>query len=185
MTIEVQGDFRGEWPEVLPRIGLQFGVPDTIESAEWFGRGPGESYIDSLQAGKLGVWSAGIDELYTPYVMPQENGNRSGVRWVALADERGDGILALGMPTRNFSAHRYTPEDFAKAKHTHELEPQDDVMVNLDYRHHGLGSGSCGPGPLEQYLLKPGPFSFKVVLAPLRIDAASPAELARIIRQTM
>jgi beta-galactosidase/evolved beta-galactosidase subunit alpha len=183
VSIEVCGETKGEWPDVLPRIGLQFGIPAWFDSAEWFGLGPEETYVDSLQAGKLGVWSAEVDDLYTPYIMPQENGNRSGARWVALTNDRGDGLLALGLPTINFSVHRFTPEDFAAAKHTHELTPREDLTVNLDYRHNGLGSASCGPGPLEQYWLRPGPFSFAVRLAPLQAEAGSPAALARLLRE--
>ena len=183
VKIDVTGEPKCEWPDTLPRIGLQLGVPDNLVSADWYGRGPGESYVDSLQAGKFGVWSADVDGLYTPYIMPQENGNRSDVRWVALTDARGVGLLAVGMPTLNFSAHRYTPEDFAAAKHTHELEPRDEVIVHLDYKHNGLGSASCGPGPLEKYLLKPGPFSFSVRLAPVNVDAMSPAETALALRR--
>jgi beta-galactosidase/beta-glucuronidase/GNAT superfamily N-acetyltransferase len=183
ILLEVKGEPKGEWPDTWPRIGLQMGVPMAVAGAQWYGRGPGESYVDSKEAGKFGVWAASVDELYTEYIMPQENGNRLDVRWVALTDSRGVGLLAVGGQPISFSAHRFTPEDFAAAKHTHELEERDDVVVHLDYRHQGLGSGSCGPGPMPQYLLKPGPFSFSVRLAPFSADAGAPGELARRLRQ--
>ena len=87
------------------------------------------------------------------------------------------------MPTLNFSAHRFTPEDFERAKHTFELEPRDEVVVHLDYRQNGLGTNCCGAGPLPQYLLKPEPFAFEVRMAPFNADAMSTGELARRVRQ--
>jgi beta-galactosidase/beta-glucuronidase len=166
VLLEMHGVPQGEWPATLPRIGLQMTVPLALDRFRWLGLGPGESYPDSRQAGRVGLWSAGLDELYTPYVFPQENGNRSDVRWVSLTNERGMGLLAIGCPTMNFSAHRFATMDLEKARHTCELVPRDEITLNLDYRHNGLGSASCGPGPWPQYLLKPEEFRFAVRLRP-------------------
>jgi beta-galactosidase/evolved beta-galactosidase subunit alpha len=171
--IEVHGVPQGEMPPTLPRIGLQMTVPLALDHVRWFGLGPGESYPDSRQAQRVGLWSAGLDDLYTPYVFPQENGNRSDVRWVSLTNARGTGLLAAGCPTLNFSAHRFTTMDLEKARHTHELVGRDEITLNLDYRHNGLGSGSCGPGPWPQYLLRPEEFRFAVRLRPFSADGAS------------
>jgi hypothetical protein len=72
--------------------------------------------------------------------------------------------MALGQPTIDFSAHRFTAMDFENARHICELVPRDEIILNLDYAQNGLGSGSCGPGPWEQYLLKNEEFRFGVVL---------------------
>ena len=153
-----------------------------MEAVEWYGPGPDETYPDSKQAGKIGVWWAAVDDLYTEYVLPQENGNRCDARWVAFEDVRGAGLLAAGMPTLSFSAHRFTPEDFAKARHTYELQPRNGVIVHLDYRQNGLGTNICGEGPLPHYLLKPEPFAFQIRLAAFRTDRSSPADAARALR---
>jgi len=104
--------------------------------------------------------------LFTPYIFPQENGNRTDVRWVEFTGADGRGFRASGVD--NFSAHRYTTQDLEKARHTTELTPRDFLTVNLDHQHHGLGSASCGPGPWEQHQLKPAVWQFAVRLEPIK-----------------
>jgi hypothetical protein len=142
-------------------------LPDALDSVTWYGLGPGESYIDSRQAARVGLWQASVEQLYTPYIYPQENGNRHDTRWVEFAGSNGHGLRVEGQPLIDFSVHRYTPEDFERAKHTTDLIPRKDLVVHLDYRQHGLGSNSCGPGPLPQHRLAPGPFTFRVRLLPV------------------
>ncbi|MHB0998260.1 MAG: beta-galactosidase, LacZ type [Armatimonadota bacterium] len=182
VTLDVHGipEGAGEWPASLPRIGLQMFLPDDIDQVTWFGRGPGESYPDTKEAGRFGAYSAEVDDLYTPYIFPQENGNRMDVSWISLTNKRGVGLLTSGMPSINFSAHRFTPEDFEKARHTYELEPRDEVVLNLDYQHNGIGSASCGHAPWPQYILKPEEFKFAVQMKLFSKDGASPAGLAKI-----
>lgn len=167
VALEVAGTPRGDWPETLPRIGLELTLPGTLDHASWLGLGPGESYADSKQAARFGLWHAGLDELWTPYVRPQENGNRSDTRWVALRGADGAGLLALGDPTLDWSAHRYTTADLDRAEHTWELQPRPTITWHLDYRQNGLGSGSCGPGVMPAYQLHAEPFVFRVELRPL------------------
>lgn len=179
ILIDVHGVPDGKWPDTLPRIGLQMTLPKTLDRVSWFGRGPGEAYPDSKQAGKFGFFSMVVDDLYTPYIYPQENGNRSDVRWVTLANARGVGILAVGRPTLDFSAHRFSTMDLENARHTHELVPRDEITLNLDYRQNGIGSGACGPGPWEQYLLRPEEFRFSVRLRPFSQDRTSAWEASK------
>lgn len=137
-------------------------------------------FVNLAEEGNLiRVWTAGLDELYTPYIMPQENGNRTDVRWVALSDGRGPGFMAIGMPDINFTAHRFTTQDLDKARHTFELIPRDNITLTLDYRHNGIGSNSCGPKPWKQYQLKPEEFRFAICLRPFQADGISAADLAK------
>lgn len=167
VSIDVRGDPQGDWCETMPRVGLQMSVPLTLNRVAWFGRGPGECYADSKDACRFGLWRAGIDELYTPYIRPQENGNRTDVGWVTLGDLRGRGFAAIGCPSLNFSAHRYTTTDLDQAQHTYDLVPRDFITLNLDHAQHGLGSASCGPRPWPQYQLKVAPFRFSILLRPV------------------
>lgn len=149
---------KGEMPSTLPRVGLQLTLPGSMNRVRWSGRGPGESYCDTKQAQRFGLWNAKVDELYTPYIYPQENGNRTDVSWVEFADAQGFGFRASGLP--NFSAHRFTTEDLDAARHTTDLNPRDFITVSLDYAHQGIGTASCGPGALPQYRLSPREFRF-------------------------
>jgi hypothetical protein len=163
----------------LPRIGLQMCLPGQYDGFSWYGRGPHESYVDRKLGARVGVYSGTVDDQYVPYVMPQENGNKTDVRWVALADEGGVGLLAVGMPLLNVSAHHYTTEDLTRATHTYELERRDDVTLNLDYAQGGLGNESCGPGVLPQYLLQPQEVRFRLRLRPFAAGDGSPVELSK------
>ena len=179
VLLQVQGTPRGDWPATLPRTGLELTLPGVLDQVAWLGNGPGESYADSRQAARFGLWRARVDELWTPYVRPQENGNRTDTRWVALRDMRGVGLLAVGAPTLDFSAHRYTTEDLDQAQHTHELIARPTITLHLDHRQNGLGTGSCGPGVMPPYQLHAAPFGFGVLLRPLTPGAAGSPELGR------
>jgi len=151
----------------LPRIGLQLTIPGDFNIFTWYGRGPHENYCDRKEGAPVGVYSGTVDEQYVPYIMPQENGNKMDVRWVSLTDSSGFGLLAVGMPLMEVSAHHYTTEDLTRAKHTYELKRRKDITLNLDYKQSGLGGGSCGPDTLPKYLVKPEHVCFSVRLRPL------------------
>jgi beta-galactosidase/evolved beta-galactosidase subunit alpha len=179
LMLEVQGEPQGPCPHVLPRIGLELSLPAMFDRVQWFGRGPGESYADTKMANRVGLWQAGVDDLYTPYVFPQENGNRTDVKWVSLETQTGTGLLVVGTDLINFSAHRYSTMDFENARHTIDLVPRDEIIVHLDYQQHGIGSASCGPAPAEIYLLKSAPFKFGMRLSPYPISGTSPLQLSK------
>ena len=165
---------------VLPRLGLQLQLPGEFERFAWYGRGPHENYIDRKESARVGVYSGSVAEQYVPYVFPQENGNKSDVRWVMLTDLRGLGLMAIGQPLLNVSAHYNTPEDFTAATHTYELEKREEITLHLDYELNGLGSNSCGPGPLEKYWLPAAETEFTVRLKPFSRDALSAMRAARL-----
>lgn len=179
VVLEVHGVPEGDWPDTLPKIGLTMSAPLDMRQVTWFGLGPGENYIDTKQAGRFGQYSFDVDDLYTPYIFPQEFGNRMDVSWVALTDSHGAGLLAVGDPTINFSAMRFTADELEKARHTCELKPRDEVILNLDYAHNGIGTASCGPGPWKHYLLHPEEFRFSVTLKPFSQDKWSAAEASK------
>jgi hypothetical protein len=178
VTIKVQGEPQGELP-ILPRIGLQMILPPDLTQVQWYGRGPGESYVDSKLANRFGIYACHVDDLYFPYVYPQEHGNRTDIHWVSVTNQRGMGIFAAADNPLNFSAHRFSTEDLEKARHTDELTWRDEVYFNLDYRQNGLGSGSCGPKVLPQYELHPDKFCFTVRLKPYSVDSLSPVQVAK------
>ncbi len=162
----------------LPRLGLQMQLPGGYEQFTWYGRGPHENYVDRKEGARVGVYSGTVDEQYVPYIVPEENGNKTEVRWVSLTNADGVGLLAVGMPLMEVSAHHYTTEDLTRARHTYELVRREEITLNLDYAQSGLGSASCGPGRLEKYQLKPEEARYRVRLRPLSA-AESPMELSK------
>ena len=152
----------GTWPVPLPRLGLRLAVPARLGKIEWFGRGPGEAYPDTRQAARVGRFTSTVEDLQTPYVMPQENGNRTEVRWAALTDKHGHGLKINGLACFDFTARRWTSETLETAQHASDLRPSDRIWVNLDAAHHGIGSAACGPGVLPRYRLDARPTRFAV-----------------------
>jgi beta-galactosidase/beta-glucuronidase len=165
----------------LPRVGLQMRLPDQYENFAWYGRGPHETYADRKLGAKVGMYSGTVDEQYVPYVVPQENGNKTDVRWVALTNADGVGLLAVGMPLLNVSAHHFTTQDLTQATHTYELKRRDDITLNLDYAQSGVGNASCGPGVLPKYLLEPREVRFKLRLRPFSAQDNPPSTLSKQI----
>lgn len=163
LAVDVMPD--GTWPVPLPRIGLRMALPARYSTVEWFGRGPGEAYPDSSRAARVGRFKASVDDLQTPYVMPQENGNRTEVRWATLTDGSGRGLRVHGHPCFELTARRWTSESLDAARHTSDLVPGDRIWVNVDAAHHGLGSASCGPGVLPQYRLTDHRVRYSVTFA--------------------
>jgi beta-galactosidase len=166
VRLAVEGEPVGEWPVTLPRLGLRMAVPAGLDTVEWFGGGPGEAYPDSRAAARVGRHLRTVDQMQTPYVVPQENGARVDVRWATLTGADGRGLRITGDPTFILTARRWTSEDLDAAKHTHQLRPRDRIHLNLDAAHHGIGTASCGPGVQPPYQLRPGPFRFGLTLGP-------------------
>ncbi|PZF86334.1 beta-galactosidase [Jiangella anatolica] len=153
-----------------PRIGLRLTLPDDVRTAEWFGLGPGETYPDSREAATVGKWRSDVDGLATPYLIPQENGHRSELRWLELA--RADGRV-LRVETRamadgtlpGFALQRWTPAELEAAAHRHELPPSDRTHLHVDAYHHGLGSRSCIVDVLPEHQLLPRSASWQLRLS--------------------
>lgn len=150
----------GELGVPLPRLGLRMSLPASHRLVSWYGRGPGEAYRDSCSAARLGIYSSTLEELQTPYVVPQENGNRTDTRWLELRTQDGTGLRVEGCPRFDFTARPWTSESLDTARHLDELVATDRVHLNVDLAHHGLGSASCGPGPLARHRLEATPAHF-------------------------
>lgn len=151
----------------LPRLGLTMALPGGFEQFAWYGCGPHENYIDRNVGAAVGLYQSTVDEQYVPYIMPQENGNKTEVRWLTLTREDGLGLLAVGQPPLEVSVSHYTAHDLYRALHTPDLIRRDETILNLDYKQCGLGGASCGPGTLPPYLIQPGRFSFSLRLRPI------------------
>lgn len=195
VEISVKGHPTGlKLPPTLARIGLSFHLASSEQSmnVEYWGKGPGEAYRDASGGARMGRWNLrpvdalgpannprwasiggvqGVKAAYgmTDYEYPQENGNRTDVRWVEFRGVDEDVGLKASFGKRegcSFSAGMYSTDDLDAATHAYELrdKKQDGVVVRLDWEHHGIGSGSCGPRPTEAYRLKTGDFKGRMLL---------------------
>jgi beta-galactosidase len=151
----------------LPRLGVVLVLKPGFEKLRWFGRGPFENYSDRKRAALVDLYESTVTDQYVPYIMPQEHGNHTDVRWLSLGCESARLLVEAAGPME-FSASHYTAQDIDSAYHTYDLHPRAEVILNLDYRQRGLGTESCGPGPLEQYKIKPGRYLWSYTLRPLK-----------------
>jgi beta-galactosidase len=106
----------------VPRLGLRLNVPEGLEQLTWLGRGPMESYSDRKYGAEVGLYEGEVVDQYFPYIVPQENGNKEDVRWMALQNTQGIGFQIQALAQNfSFSALHHTPEDFTQALHPYEL----------------------------------------------------------------
>ncbi|CAN5476659.1 hypothetical protein BH24CHL9_BH24CHL9_08920 [soil metagenome] len=151
----------------LPRVGTVLEVVPFLEELEWYGMGPHETYPDRKRAGLVGRWQSSVSEQLVPYVWPQEAGGRSDVRWVELRTGAGEGLrLEMGAPMQVSVTH-HRAADLARASHMEELESRPESVVHIDAAHRGVGTASCGPDTLAEYLLGPGTYRWSWSLMPL------------------
>ena len=179
--VVVEGSFTpgGELPE-LPRFGMQMAIPAALGNMTWFGRGPHETYWDRKTGAAVGRYSGKVADLIHDYVRPQENGNRTDVRWVAFTDAGGTGLLAVGDPLLNVSAWPYTMEDLEAATHIPDLPRRDTLTVNLDHQQMGVGGDDgWGARPHPEYTLESKPYQYRFRLRAHEPGMGSPDELAR------
>ena len=149
----------------LPRVGLTLHLSPGFERFRWAGRGPHPSYPDMKQSARFGVWSGSVAAQFETHVRPQENNNKTDVLWAEVTDSQGRGLWASGVP--NVSVLHHTAADLTAARHTFDLIRRPETVLNLDHVQSGLGSGSCGPGPLPEYLIQPQEMKFTVTLRPI------------------
>jgi len=144
----------------LPKVGITFKLPGKFEQANWFGRGPHETYPDRKASGIIDEFSMSVKDLHYDYIVPQENGNRSDIRWVKLSDSKKNSLLIKSKSLFNFSARNYSDKVLEEAKHINELETEEYTYLNIDYLQNGLGTATCGPGYRDQYIVHSQPFDF-------------------------
>ena len=154
----------GKVPE-LPRLGLQGAIGKDYDTMTWYGRGPQENYWDRHTGAAVGQYSGKIEDLDHDYVKPQENGNRTDVRWVAWTNAAGEGLMAVGLPLLSVSSWTYTQDNLEKAMHINNLPREDFITINLDYKQTGVGGDdSWGAKPHTQYTLWPQNYSYMFCL---------------------
>lgn len=153
--------------KTLPRIGLRLFLAPELDTVEYCGIGPRESYPDKCRSGWYGHFCSPVAELHEDYIRPQENGSHCGCDYVRLSG----GGLALtaagtGQDTFSFNASLFTQEELELRRHNYELMPSGMTVLCLDHRMAGIGSRSCGPELSEQYRVDANTFRFTFWLKP-------------------
>jgi beta-galactosidase len=172
-------------PELL-RFGMQMRIPKDFEHVRWYGRGPHENYWDRKTSAFFGLYENSVRDQYVKYASPQENGYKTDVRWVALTNNGGFGLLAVGLPSVCFSALPYSTEDLTQesrgTKHPTDIEERDFIEWHIDHKQTGVGGdNSWGARPLDHYTLFPKEYAYSFRLRPFTAKKESPGELSKQI----
>ena len=152
----------------FPRVGYTMTVKEGRENFSWYGYGPFDSYNDRHSGARLGIFSGSVDEQFTHHTYPQENGNKYRCLWASLSDDNGIGLIAEGKPYIETSVMHYSLENLSQAENENQLKYTDNVTWNIDYKTYPIGNRSCGPPPLEKYILFAKPVSFSFCIYPIR-----------------
>ncbi|MEE4361491.1 MAG: glycoside hydrolase family 2 TIM barrel-domain containing protein [Pseudomonadales bacterium] len=166
----------------LPRVGVSFYVDGACSAVDYYGRGPHENYRDRAAAALLAHHMTDVDAMFTPYLLPQACGNRIDVRWFALRDGAGRGLMVAPDPAGGeCSALRYDDVSLEAARHPEALQTDDRILLHLDRAQRGVGTGACGPDTLPAYRVGPGLWSWSWSMRLLR-PGDDLAEVAALLR---
>ena len=152
-------DLTGTRLPELPRFGMRMELQQPYENLTYYGRGPLENYIDRYSSSFIGRYEDKVDNQFYWYIRPQETGNKTDVRWLALLNSEGEGVKITGLQPIAFSALHFSPEDLdpgltRKLQHTIDIVPQKNIFLYVDLKQRGLGGdNSWGMYPHNKYRL--------------------------------
>ena len=156
MQVTVDVDVASSTPHPA-RIGLRCQLAQVAERVNWLGLGPHENYPDRLGAACFDRWDLSLDEMYTPYVFPSENGLRCGTRelYYGAHQWRGDFL---------FNISRFSQQQLMETSHRHLLQPEAGTWLNIDGFHMGVGGDdSWSPSVSPEFQLSAGRYHFQFV----------------------
>lgn len=168
----------------LPKVGTQLTLPGAFQRFAWYGRGPHEFYWDRKHGARIGYYMGPVDEQFVEYSRPQENGNKTDVRWAWVGDETGSGLLVVAEDLLNVSVRNYRDEDLEEYPYHYLLPRQPFVTLNVDWRQMGVGGdNSWGAQPHSEFRLPAREYGFRYYLVPLADGGPRrAAEVARRLR---
>jgi beta-galactosidase len=153
----------------LPRIGMNLIIPESFDNFAWYGRGPNQSYEDKYQSAFVDVYKNKVKDNYWPFIKPQENGNKTDVRWATLTNDEGLGILVQSEGKNlSLSAHHYSLENLTNALHTYDVKNEGDITLNIDHKQMGVGGDdSWHPRVHPEFLLREKFYSYSFIIRPI------------------
>ena len=150
---------------LIPKLGFRMRIGADYSEVEWYGRGPWENYPDRKTGYFIGHYGMSLKDFAVDYAMPQDNANRSDVRWFTLSN--GSHLLKVsGLQEMNFRAWPYSEEDLEGSRHPQDLPERDYVNVNIDYKIHGVGGNDgWGARTMDAYTIDGNqPYEYGFVL---------------------
>ncbi|HSI07292.1 MAG TPA: glycoside hydrolase family 2 TIM barrel-domain containing protein [Rariglobus sp.] len=159
--------FSGDDVTDLARAGVRLDLVAGYENLAYFGRGPVENYNDRKAGSLVARYETTVTAEYVDYVMPQEHGHHTDVRWLEFSTARktkSPSLRITAAPLLEFNTTHYTAEDLYAAKHATDLTPRAETIVYLDAAHRGLGTQSCGPDTLDRYKVNAKRYTFSYTL---------------------
>jgi beta-galactosidase len=163
-TVQIEGD-----APPLARVGVSFMMPGAFDSLAWYGRGPQESYWDRLDAASVGLYGGRISDQFFAYDMPQENGNKTDVRWMTITDKDGFGLRIKGEPLLSVNVHDFSDAALLKAKETQRIVKDGNVHVSVDLHQMGLGGDdSWSPRVHPEFQLREKRYEYSFMLSPIK-----------------
>jgi beta-galactosidase len=170
----------------IPKVGMQVGIRRNYEQISWYGRGPVENYLDKRYGFDAAIYTLPISSFMEPYVYPQENGNRTDVRWMQLADaKQGSGLLVVADSLLSMSAWPYTEAEIVRAKHWHLLKDAGFLTLNIDLIQMGVGGNDSWTDvsqPMEKYQIPSKPYQYSFYLLPVKNKVQEVGQMAKKIR---
>ncbi|MCF7567062.1 DUF4981 domain-containing protein [Sabulilitoribacter arenilitoris] len=156
----------------IPRIGMTGIFKGSLDKVEWYGRGPEENYWDRKTASFIGKYKEDIEKMNTKYIRPQENGNRSDVRWFLLENDKGKGLRFESNSVFNFSVFPFLYSELSHYnkdtnKHGSEIKSSGITSLNIDYHQMGVGGDNTwGAKTHEKYTIRPGIYNYSFSILP-------------------
>ena len=162
----------------FPKIGMQFRMPMDYRNLTYFGKNT-ENYPDRNASGKMGLYHVDALSLFEQHVVPQDNGNHSDTRWLALTSDKSKvGLFVKMQEPFNFSIYNYDDDNLTAARRINQLNPTDFLTVNVDYKQAPIGTATCGPGVDEKFVLGNQVYEYSVMLRAFD-KSQDPIELTR------
>jgi beta-galactosidase len=167
------------WKWFIPRVGVELIIPEDLEILTWFGRGPHENYVDRKSGAAFGYYRSTVTQQFTPYVYPSECGGKEDVRWLALTNNEGAGLLVIGLDKFHFDALHYSIRDLEEAKHLDKLTPRQETILHLDGWHMGVGGDDGWMAQVhKEFLIYAGIYWWSYKLKPITTED-NPSVVAR------
>ena len=155
----------GPMPLWFPRVGISMVLDKTLNQVDWYGRGPQENYPDRKSGYKIGTYHSTVQEMYEPYLIPQDYGLRTDNRWMKITNSQGIGLNFSMSEWFNFNVYPFSTDNLTKSMYTYQLEDFDGITLNLDYATSGVGC--TARGIFSEYKVLPQTMTRKITIIPV------------------